>query len=1191
MKQSVMRMAGTGPMRLLGLVLTALIALPNRGGAQPAPAGPRLLYGVNVVWGDNGGGAGWDRDGGKRARALVDLMKSAGVTNTRVGIAWGDVERVRGRYDWSGTDRFLRFVRSQGLVLTCVVAVIPDWAGDPDPAVRGLFAARGVPHLRGVMAPDPKFYADFGRFAYALGQRYRGVIQRWEFWNEPDGMGMPIVVRNDAGQPVDLRYGGDPAVYTRLLAIFSRNVKRADPSCQVAIGGLATHRTDFLRGIYAHGGQKFFDAVALHPYSTSGPLNFRWIEECRRVLEQKGDGHKKFWLTEWGWSTYPDDPGGVTEGHQARLVRESLQEMRRRPYIEQACYHTLNDWRTDEGDPLSLMSMGLCRRDLRPRPAFMAFQEAALGRSMPERAARRVAWVADLPASLAVAHVDVGMDRVEGALSRGWLGVSFPALSELQSLLPRMKALGAPFVRLNPFAAREIMALSADGTPEVRWEQVDALLERVAQEGGQTILAMVPPVGLSPDRWKDLVTQAVQRYGRETRFRVVRWEMAVPQRTAGETEHLMRVYAPVFARVVRTLLPTTPVGFHVLVGGDPIGAMYRLASACTEAGITFHSFSWRSAGSAEELGPVVRRLRGVLAAFPGLRHVYLLPECTAFASPAQVMAVTARMKDIAPASEPNGAPGFLIAAEGLSEPSGERLWRALEWINRVAGSRLPVSTDWSGVRCLAARHADGATVLAWREDTDTQDTAVHLRLRDLPLQSRHGLRVSRYVLSGAGAVAVTDTPGGAGGGLVLPVVLRAGEAARLELVPRRSPAPLQVSLSVPRFVWYSGESPEVLVTIRNVSDRLQPSGIMLSSPVPGVVPVALAKTPSVLLPPGRSRLVRFRLNAPAVAEDTDVTVNVRVGADSHAATGWRVAASLAAELETPRLDMEALDDPVRARVRVTNRGKTGQMVTVRAGDEARVEALIPGGGQQTLQVQLKAPERTPGLYAVPITLENGGRVLSALSVLVGVPVACRYMRAQPEIDADLKEWTDAFPIGMGQAEQVRLKMWGGLRDLSAIAYTGWDTRYLYVACAVADDVPGTSYPAMDLWRGDSLQVAVSALRRSAGAGGGYGPGDHEFGFALIAGEPVAVRFHGENGRVGPVSEIRVAVRRDGDRMFYEVAIPWKELAPVRPEPGTVLGLSLLVNDDDGHGRGYIEWGGGIGDVKRPEQFPPLRLVR
>lgn len=1190
MKWSWVWMAGAGQV-LPGLMLVALMIPPGIGKTQPAPAGSRLLYGVNVVWGDSGGGAGWDRDGGKKAQALVALMRAAGVTNTRVGIAWGEVERVRGKYDWSGTDRFLRFVRTQGLVLTCVVAVIPDWAEDPDPAVRELFAARGVPHLRGVMAPDPQFYADFGRFAYALGRRYRGVIQRWEFWNEPDGMGMPIVVRDGAGQPVDIRYGGDPAVYTRLLTIFTRNVKRADPSCLVAIGGLATHRTDFLRGVYAHGGQKFFDAVALHPYSPSGPLNFRWIEECRRVLEQKGDGHKKFWLTEWGWSTYPEDPGGVTEGHQARLVRESLQEMRRRPYIEQASYHTLNDWRTDEGDLLSLMSMGLCRRDLRPRPAFAAFQEVALGRSAIERAARRVPWGADPPASWAVARVDVGMSRVEGALSRGWLGVSFPALSELQALLPRMKAQGAPFVRLNPFASRETLTLSADGTPEVRWEQVDALLERVAQGGGQTILAMVPPPDLSPDRWKDLVTQAVQRYGREPRFKVVRWEMAVPQRTAGETDHLMRAYAPVFARVVRTLLPTTPVGFHVLAGGDPVGAVYRLASACTEAGITFHSFSWRSAGSAEELGSLLRRLRGTLAAFPGLRHVYLLPECASFASPAQVMAVTARMREIAPASEPNGALGFLIATEGVPEAPGERLWRALEWVNRVTGARLPVSTDRSGVRCLAARHASGVTVLAWREDTDGEDTAIHLRLRDLPLQARNGLRMSRYVLSGEGAIAVTDAPGGVGSDLMLPMVLRAGEATRVEIIPRRSPAPLQVSLSVPRYIWHGGDAPELLVSIRNVSDRLQPSGIDLSSPVPGVVPAALAKTPSVLLPPGRSRLVRFRLHAPAVAEDMDVVVNVRVGADCRATTGWRVATSLIAELETPRLDMEALDDPVRARIRVTNRGKAGQMVTVRAGDEARVEAMIPGGGQQTVQVQVKAPERTPGLYAVPIMLENGGRALNALSVLIGVPVACRYMRTQPEIDADLREWTDAFPIGMGQAEQVRLKTWGGLKDLSAIAYTGWDARYLYVACAVADDVPGASYPATELWRGDSLQVAVSAQRRSTGADGGYGPGDHEFGFALIAGESVAVRFHGGDGRVGPVSDVRVTVRRDGDRVFYEAAIPWKELAPIRPEPGTVLGLSLLVNDDDGRGRGYIEWGGGIGDAKRPDRFPPLRLVR
>ena len=44
----------------------------------------------------------------------------------------------------------------------------------------------------------------------------------WEFWNEPDGMGMPSVVRDAHGAPSEIRYGGDPKLYADLLREFGQ---------------------------------------------------------------------------------------------------------------------------------------------------------------------------------------------------------------------------------------------------------------------------------------------------------------------------------------------------------------------------------------------------------------------------------------------------------------------------------------------------------------------------------------------------------------------------------------------------------------------------------------------------------------------------------------------------------------------------------------------------------------------------------------------------------------------------------------------------------------------------------------------------------------------------------------------------------------------------------------------------------
>jgi hypothetical protein len=439
---------------------------------------------------------------------------------------------------------------------------------------------------------------------------------------------------------------------------------------------------------------------------------------------------------------------------------------------------------------------------------------------------------------------------------------------------------------------------------------------------------------------------------------------------------------------------------------------------------------------------------------------------------------------------------------------------------------------------------------------------------------------------------VTDARNSAGGSLELPLVLRAGEVLLLDCGYRRAPPAFDIMLSSPRLLWKGGETPELLVNVRNISTKLQPLAIALTGSLPGLVPASLAKTKAETLSPGQTQVMRYRLLAPSVMETVDAFVNVRVGADSQASLALRIAASLTAELVTPRLDLNAPGGVTAARVRVVNQGKTPQMVTLRAPARSAIaRSLVAGGKSVDMEVMVEAPERDAGLYAVPITVEGENGPLTTLPVRVGVPVLCPYAKARPEIDADLREWTDAVPIGLGREEQVRLKTWGGPNDLSALFYTAWDEQALYIACSVRDETPGLAYPAAELWRGDSLQFALSANRRAVNGQAGYGPGDHEFGIALVEEKPLLFRFFGAEGRTGILSEASVAVKRFGPVWFYEAAIPWKELAPLRAEAGTVFGLSVLVNDDDGRGRGYIEWGGGIGDAKRPDRFPALRLVR
>jgi hypothetical protein len=1220
----------------------------------PVPQRP-LLYGVNVVWGENGSNVGWDRSNGAYARRLVTLMKAAGVTNTRVEIGWADVERTRGHYDWRPADRFLRFVKAQGFVLTCVVDKTPDWANDPNPAVGKLFADRGVAEQHSEMAPASPYYADLGRFAYQLGKRYKDIIHRWEFWNEPDGDGMPMVVRDLAGHPQDIRYGGDAGLYAKLLRIFSANIKRADSNSLVAVGGLATPRTDFLQALYTGGTRNAFDAVALHPLTfdspllvrnerpgegpgvRSHPLAFDWIDACHQVLLAHGDARKKLWLTQWGWSTYPGEPGGIVEGEQAHLVRSSLAAMRNRDFIELASFATLNDWRAQEDDPLSLVSTGLCTRDLNARPAYADFQAEA--HSLPPSDSgqnHRVALVAAWPDNAqAAANLDVDAGRIVGALPQIARAI-VPEIEKTAALpaawldfAPRFKAAGITLVRVAPFRAPGAVTQSANGAPSVRWETADAALRAVAQAGESAVLELTPPLSMSPTTWSAFVTQAMRRYGSDPQYGVARWELG------GSADEAQRWYAP-FAQAVRAGLPTTPVGFR-LADGDPVEGAKALAVLCAAQNIPCDSLAWRAADSPTEAAQTLRRIRAVLAGVPALKALTLWPLLSVGDSDpteaSRCIAAAVRLADYSPLSQPDSLGGVaFVASDALLRPGrSAALWNALTLLNRVSGARLRADSDDSNVRCVAARTPNGTLqVLVWREGGDPGTLRTALRLHGLARTAPGGLRMEQFLVDAAhssGLYALADATRTAAaqeqaeqGTLLervaladlslengadtmeLPLVLGPNTVTLLQMRPRR-PVPVQITLSVPRFTYLSGEEFPLTVTLHNASKMPQHADVQLVGSEEGLVPPVFFRTSAGMVPPGATRALRYRLRAPRVAQDTLAFLNVLVGTESRSALTLQLTSPLLATLDTPRVDLNAPSARATVRVRLINRGATPLNLTLHAGGSASRPPRasdpgdffeVAGGGKPVVrEVAVTAPASDPGNYPLAITVADKFTTLATLQALVGVPVLCHYAAQMPLIDGNLQEWTDADPMGMGRPEQVHDKVWRGPSDLSAIAYTKWDDRFFYFACSVTDDVPFQPFPAPEMWRGDSVQFALSTDRSVSPDHPGYGPGDHEIGLALLnLTQPVLYRFAGPPGvPLGPIPHSVVAVRRDGSHVYYEAAIPWSELAPAVPKPGAVYGISVVVNDNDGQGRGYIEWGGGMAPARRPGQFPPLRLVR
>ncbi|HEY8695793.1 MAG TPA: transporter substrate-binding domain-containing protein, partial [Chloroflexota bacterium] len=240
-----------------------------------------------------------------------------------MGAAW-DVEYFPWNYlqpngpndwAWSHADLVVNHAQQQGLHLIVRFDGVPDWAR---------------PDLTGHSLLTPQHYADFARFVSAFAERYRGKVDAYVIWNEPN---------------VNYEWGyraPDPAAYGELLRVVYPRLKQADPRAQVLAAALAPNGDhsdkalsdlDYLQQLYDSGAKPYFDGIAAHAYGWEHPpgeapapneINFRRVELERQIMVRNGDSAKQVFITESGWNDYARWLRAVTPAQRIDYTLESV---------------------------------------------------------------------------------------------------------------------------------------------------------------------------------------------------------------------------------------------------------------------------------------------------------------------------------------------------------------------------------------------------------------------------------------------------------------------------------------------------------------------------------------------------------------------------------------------------------------------------------------------------------------------------------------------------------------------------------------------------------------------------------------------------------------------------------------------------------------------------------------------------
>jgi hypothetical protein len=319
------------------------------------------------------------------------LVKEAGFRWVKQEFAWREIEGAGpGVFNWANPDRLMDQIDAYGLNVIARVGVQPEWAGGSYPEIG-----------------PPDNYQDFANFLTALATRYKGRIDAYQIWNEPN-------LAREWGNRLP-----NPVEYTRLLKVAYQAIKAVDPNAYVISAGLApTTRWDavampdtvFIQGMYDAGAAPYFDLLgahgagyivppetapdvvandpALNNHDPSSPelrriYCFRHVEDVRAVMVANGDTGKRIVLLEFGWTTDPRENSpyawhAVSDEEQAEYLVRAYQYAREhwQPWIAvmSLIYMPNPQWgRDDEQTYWSVIYPGY--PDLRLRPAYMHLKD------------------------------------------------------------------------------------------------------------------------------------------------------------------------------------------------------------------------------------------------------------------------------------------------------------------------------------------------------------------------------------------------------------------------------------------------------------------------------------------------------------------------------------------------------------------------------------------------------------------------------------------------------------------------------------------------------------------------------------------------------------------------------------------------------------------------------------------------
>ncbi|MBN1313404.1 MAG: hypothetical protein JXB30_18500 [Anaerolineae bacterium] len=268
---------------------------------------------------------------------------------------WRDHEIEPDKWSWVKSDSAIQSWNRTGIKVHAIMHYPPPYAlVNPD----GLMPIN-------LDAPYYSTQPSFSRFCYTFALRYKGQIDSYEVWNEPD---------------LTVFWEGSATEFATLQKGCYLGIKAADPGVTVAMAGMTYTDLrffgDVLRQIsrdpQAPSNNYYFDAAAVHMYGDP-ELVYSLTVKAQDVMAKYGITGKPVWITETNVALRnadsPPHAGLGTEEEVAWYVLQAASNAHAAG-AEKLMFFRLND--ADMGE-----TWGLVKNNGTPRSAYRALQLAS----------------------------------------------------------------------------------------------------------------------------------------------------------------------------------------------------------------------------------------------------------------------------------------------------------------------------------------------------------------------------------------------------------------------------------------------------------------------------------------------------------------------------------------------------------------------------------------------------------------------------------------------------------------------------------------------------------------------------------------------------------------------------------------------------------------------------------------------